>query len=97
MWGEQLGEPMQLPPSYVRDHLSLAYAVTRDSAQGGTVDTSHSVNGPGTTAAGAYVPGTRGRESNTFYVVTRSWPTTPRRARRSTLPSARPRRCSRTL
>ncbi len=30
---------MQLPASYVREHLSLGYAVTRDSAQGGTVDT----------------------------------------------------------
>ena len=74
MWGERLGAPMQLPASYVREHLSLGYAVTRDSAQGGTVDTAHSVNGPGTTAAGAYVPGTRGRESNTFYVVTKDLP-----------------------
>ncbi len=71
-WGEQLGEPMQLPASYVRAHLSLGYASTRDSAQGSTVDTCHSVNGAGTTAAGAYVPGTRGRESNTFYVVTKA-------------------------
>ncbi len=66
--------PMQLPPSYVREHLSLGYAVTRDSAQGGTVDTGHAVNGGGTTAAGVYVPGTRGRESNTFYVVTHQLP-----------------------
>ena len=73
-WGERLGEPMQLPASYVREHLSLGYAVTRDSAQGGTVDTAHAVNGPGTTAAGAYVPGTRGRECNTFYVVTTALP-----------------------
>ena len=41
VWGERLGTPMQLPPSYVREHLSLGYAVTRDSAQGGTVDTGH--------------------------------------------------------
>ena len=74
VWGERLGTPMQLPASYVREHLSLGYAVTRDSAQGGTVDTGHSVNGPGTTAAGAYVPGTRGRECNTFYVVTTDLP-----------------------
>lgn len=71
-WGERLGAPMQLPASYVRANLSLGYASTRDSAQGSTVDTCHSVNGAGTTAAGAYVPGTRGRESNTFYVVTKA-------------------------
>ncbi|MGD9525311.1 MobF family relaxase [Pseudonocardia sp.] len=70
-WGERLGAPMQLPADYVREHLSLGYASTRDAAQGRTVDTSHSVNGPGGGAAGVYVPGTRGREANTFYVVTR--------------------------
>jgi len=32
-WGERLGEPMQLPASYVCEHLSLGYAVTRDSAK----------------------------------------------------------------
>ena len=74
VWGERLGAPMQLPASYVREHLSLGYAVTRDSAQGATVDTAHSVNGPGTTSAGAYVPGTRGRQCNTFYVVTKDLP-----------------------
>lgn len=73
-WAEQLGDPMQLPASYVREHLSLGYAVTRDSAQGATGDTAHAVNGPGMTAAGAYVPGTRGRDCNTFYVVTKDLP-----------------------
>ncbi|OJY42326.1 MobF family relaxase [Pseudonocardia sp. 73-21] len=71
-WGERLGTPMQLPASYVREHLSLGYASTRDSAQGRTVDTSHGITSSGATAAGVYVPGTRGRESNTFYVVTRA-------------------------
>jgi len=69
--GEELGAPMQLPAGYVREHLSLAYASTRDAAQGRTVDTSHSVNGPGSSAAGVYVPATRGRECNTIYAVTR--------------------------
>ena len=71
VWGERLGEPMQLPGTYVREHVSLGYACTKDSAQGRTVDTSHSVNGPGTDAAALYVPATRGRESNTIYAITR--------------------------
>ncbi|GAA3224617.1 hypothetical protein GCM10017691_12760 [Pseudonocardia petroleophila] len=70
-WGEQLGTPMQLPGTYVREHLSLGYASTKDAAQGRTVDTSHAVTGPGTDAAGLYVPATRGRERNTIYAVTR--------------------------
>ncbi len=71
-WGEQLGTPMQLPASYVREHLSLGYAGTRDSAQGGTVDTAHSVPARDRPRAGAYVPGTRGRETNVLFVVTRN-------------------------
>ncbi|WP_300008269.1 MobF family relaxase [Pseudonocardia sp.] len=70
-WGEILGAPMQLPGTYVRDHVSLGYASTKDAAQGRNVDTSHSVIGPGTDAAGLYVPATRGRERNTIYAVTR--------------------------
>ena len=41
VWGERLGAPMQLPGSYVREHVSLGYACTKDSAQGRTVDTGH--------------------------------------------------------
>ncbi|WP_300010564.1 MobF family relaxase [Pseudonocardia sp.] len=70
-WGEQLGALMQLPGTYVREHVSLGYASTKDAAQGRTVDTGHAVTGLGTDAAGLYVPATRGRESNTIYVVTR--------------------------
>ena len=62
---------MQLPGSYVREHVTLAYASTVHAAQGRTVDTGYSVLGPGTDGAGAYVPGTRGRDANTVYVVTR--------------------------
>jgi len=43
-WGERLGAPLQLPGSYVREHVSLGYASTKDAAQGRTVDTGHSVN-----------------------------------------------------
>ena len=70
-WGERLGPVMQLPGSYVRDHVSLGYASTKDAAQGRTVDTGHSVPAPGMDLASLYVPLTRGRETNTVYVVTR--------------------------
>ena len=71
VWGERLGAPMQLPGTYVREHLSLGYASTKDAAQGRTVDTSHTVTRPGTDAAGLYVPATRGKYANTLYAVTR--------------------------
>ena len=67
VWGERLGAPMQLPGTYVREHVSLGYACTKDSAQGRTVDTGHAV----TQAPGCYVPATRGRYGNTLYAVTR--------------------------
>lgn len=71
VWGERLGVPMELPGSYVREHVSLGYASTKDAAQGRNVDTGHSLAKPGTTAAGLYVPATRGRDCNTIYAVTR--------------------------
>ena len=58
-----------LPAAYVQQHTTLAYAVTAYGAQGQTVDTSHSLVDRGTTRAGVYVPGSRGRDANTFYVV----------------------------
>ena len=70
-WGEQQGPPMQLPGSYVREHISLAYASTKDAAQGRTVDTAHTVNGAAVDSASLYVPLTRGREANTVYAITR--------------------------
>ncbi|MQA13476.1 MAG: relaxase domain-containing protein [Pseudonocardiaceae bacterium] len=68
--GEQLGPPLVLPPTYVAEDLTLAYASTVHAAQGRTVDTAHAVIGPGTDAAGTYVAMTRGRERNTAYAVT---------------------------
>ena len=62
---------MQLPGSYVREHLSLAYASTKDAAQGRTVDTGHAVTGPGTDLNSLYSQLTRGRDANTQYVSTR--------------------------
>ncbi|HEY1972610.1 MAG TPA: MobF family relaxase, partial [Pseudonocardia sp.] len=72
---EVLGQPMQLPGSYVNQHVTLAYASTVHAAHGRTVDTSHAVLTPGTDAATAYVELTRGRDANLAYVVTRNTPT----------------------
>jgi hypothetical protein len=46
--GDQLGQPIALPPSYVAQHLSLGYATTVHAAEGLTVDTSHPVITPST-------------------------------------------------
>ena len=58
-----------LPAAYVQQHTTLAYAVTSYGAQGQTVYSSHSLVDQGTTRAGVYVPGTRGTDANTFYVI----------------------------
>jgi len=63
---------VRLPPRYVAEHVALAYASTVHAAQGRTVDTTHAVAGPGTSADALYVEMTRGRDRNTAYVVTRS-------------------------
>jgi conjugative relaxase-like TrwC/TraI family protein len=68
---EQLGEPLQLPGSYVRDRVTLAYASTVHAAHGRTVDAGYSVLGPGTDPAAAYTAHTRGRDTNVAFVVTR--------------------------
>ncbi|OJG06119.1 ATP-dependent RecD-like DNA helicase [Pseudonocardia autotrophica] len=65
------GDPLQLPPDYVRDHLSLAYASTVHAAQGRTVDRAHTVVGSTTDASALYVGMTRGRASNTAWTITR--------------------------
>ena len=44
--GEQLGEPITLPASYVNIDLALGYASTVHAAEGLTVDTSHTVATP---------------------------------------------------
>jgi conjugative relaxase-like TrwC/TraI family protein len=68
--GDVLGEQMVLPAGYVAEHLALGYAVTKNAAQGASVDTSHTVATARTGLAGFYVPMTRGMDSNTAYVVT---------------------------
>ena len=59
------GHEQTLPAKYVREHLTLAYASTLHAAQGRTVDTGHDLTG-------SYVGLTRGRESNTAWVVTQA-------------------------
>ena len=62
------------PPRYVAEHTTLAYAVTAYGSQGLDVDSSHSLVDRGTDRAGVYVPGTRGRDANTFYVICQHQP-----------------------
>ena len=68
------GVRAQLPAGYVREYTTLAYAVTRHAAQGLSTGTGHNLTDPGTDRAGVYVPGTRGRDANTFYVICRQEP-----------------------
>ena len=90
------GERLVLPASYVAADVTLAYASTVHAAQGRTVDTGHAVL-DGADAPAAYVALTRGRDTNTAYVVTRPLdadaPTgqanqTPARAARAVLADA---------
>ncbi|MFI6428607.1 hypothetical protein [Promicromonospora sp. NPDC050880] len=64
------GNTIVLPAAYAAEHLDLGYAVTTHRAQGLTVDTGHLIAGPGMTRENLYVGLTRGRESNTAYVIT---------------------------
>jgi len=61
--------PITLPAGYVAENVDLGYAVTAYRAQGITADTAHAVIEPGTTRENLYVAMTRGRASNTAYVV----------------------------
>lgn len=72
--GDALGEPVTLPSSYVSEHVTLGYASTVHASQGRTVHTTHSVVSTAWTTALTYVGLTRGRESNTAWVVTRPTP-----------------------
>ena len=53
---------------YLREHVSLGYAVTVHSAQGATADTTHAVLGENTNRALLYVAMSRGRYTNTAYL-----------------------------
>ena len=56
---------------YLREHVTLGYAVTVHSAQGVTADTAHAVLGEDATRAMVYVAMTRGRDTNHAYLYTR--------------------------
>lgn len=61
-----------LPATYAREHVELAYATTVYGAQGETVDHAHLLIGQTTGAAAAYVGMTRGRQGNTAHLVAES-------------------------
>jgi conjugative relaxase-like TrwC/TraI family protein len=56
---------------YLREHVSLGYAVTVHTAQGVTADTTHAVLGENTTRSLLYVAMTRGRHTNTAHLYQR--------------------------
>ena len=57
--------------AYLRDHVTLGYAVTVRSAQGVTTDAAHAVIAHDATRAMAYVAMSRGRDSNQAYIYIR--------------------------
>ncbi len=64
------GAQRVIPPDYLATDVTLAYASTAHGAQGRTVDVGHVLLTPGFDHAGAYVGLTRGRDSNTAWVIT---------------------------
>ncbi|HVK20933.1 MAG TPA: MobF family relaxase [Actinokineospora sp.] len=68
------GERITLPADYVAEHLALGYASTVNADQGLSVDTSHPVITPATSAEAQYVMLSRGRHNNTAHVATRTVP-----------------------
>ncbi|OLM11560.1 MobF family relaxase [Pseudonocardia sp. Ae505_Ps2] len=72
-----LGQMLVLPASYVAEDLALGYAATVHAAQGTTVDTTHTVVTPTTGPAALYVGMSRGRQTNTAHVTTRTAPEDP--------------------
>jgi hypothetical protein len=56
---------------YLREHVTLGYAVTVHTAQGVTTDTAHAVLADSATRAMAYVAMSRGRDTNQAYLYTR--------------------------
>ncbi|HVM08191.1 MAG TPA: MobF family relaxase [Acidimicrobiales bacterium] len=60
---------VRLPAHYVAHHVQLGWAVTGYGNQGTTVDHAIAIIETGTSRAGAYVALTRGRHSNTAWIV----------------------------
>ena len=63
-------EPFTVPAAYLANHAELGYAGNTHVAEGKTTGTSHTIVNPGMARDQLYVGLTRGRESNTAYVVT---------------------------
>jgi exodeoxyribonuclease V alpha subunit len=70
--GRGSGRDREIPAEYAARFVELAYATTVHGAQGETVDHAHVVIGEATGAAAAYVAMTRGRQTNTAYLVAES-------------------------
>ncbi|MGA5820012.1 MobF family relaxase [Kitasatospora sp. NPDC094028] len=58
-----------LPAHYVEHSVELGYAVTKDRAQGLTVDTGHALFAQGMNRNGAYPSATRGKFANFIYLI----------------------------
>ncbi len=79
--GEQHGDRLTLPASYVAQDLEPGHASTVYSVEGITVDTCHSLLSSRTGRAAQYVALTRGRDRNTAYVHTVADPSDSRPGR----------------
>ncbi|MCV0384697.1 MAG: AAA family ATPase, partial [Erythrobacter sp.] len=64
----RLGATLRLPADYVEQHVQLGYASTIHSAQGATVDTTHTVVTGAESRQGLYVALSRGRHENHLYL-----------------------------
>jgi ATP-dependent exoDNAse (exonuclease V) alpha subunit len=61
---------VQMPATYVAEHVELGYAQTSHATQGRTVDTALVLLDTPTDTTGIYTPMTRGRHTNHAYIVT---------------------------
>ena len=66
------GPRRSLKNEYLREYVSLGYAVTVHSAQGVTADTAHAVLGEYTSRSLLYVAMTRGRHTNSAHLYERT-------------------------
>jgi len=81
--------PFLVPAAYLEQSAELAYAGNVHVAQGRTVDAGHTVIEPGARRSLAYTGGTRGRDKNTFHIVTGAPdPAQPSRAEREAYTAA---------
>ena len=90
---DQWSRPFHVPVTYLESDAELAYAGNVHVAEGRTVDRGHTVIDAGANRALVYTGGTRGREKNTFHVVTGPPdPAQPTRAERDAYAAAQIRR-----